>query len=205
MPKRVIKTAPNDIETALYSQGFSVVAGVDEVGRGPLCGPVMACAVILPEGLIIEGVNDSKKMTEARREKLAEEIKQAAISYAFGIVEAEEIDRINILQATLKAMEIAVGGLKTAPQAVLVDGISAPKIDAKTICVKKGDSASHLIAAASILAKVARDNIMQTLHNEFPFYEWQNNKGYGTAAHIAAIKEHGLSPHHRRSFCKGFL
>jgi ribonuclease HII len=203
--KKII-TAPNNIEAALYADGFFSVAGVDEVGRGPLAGPVMTCAVILPQDLIIEGVNDSKKMTASRREYLAEEIKKAAISYAFGVAEPEEIDRINILQATLKAMSQAVEKLHDAPGAVLVDGISVPELNCeKIICVKKGDSVSHLIAAASILAKVKRDSIMQTLHEEFPQYQWQNNKGYGTAAHIAAIREHGLSPYHRRSFCKAFI
>ncbi|MCL2578036.1 MAG: ribonuclease HII [Defluviitaleaceae bacterium] len=206
MRKREIITASNELETTLYAEGFSPVSGVDEVGRGPLAGPVMACALILPEGLIIEGVNDSKKMTATRRENLAEEIKKAAISYAFGIIEPAEIDRINILQATLKAMAQAVEGLQIVPKAVLVDGTTPPKLLCeRVICVRKGDSASHLIAAASILAKVERDNIMQALHEEFPQYDWQKNKGYGTAVHITAIRQYGISPYHRRSFCKGFL
>jgi len=197
-----MNTAPNTHESALAIEGFLPIAGVDEVGRGPLAGPVLSCALILPDGLVISGVNDSKKLSEKRREELAEKIKCEAISYAFGIVSPEEIDRINILQATLLAMAQAVQALKIAPAATLVDGIHAPKIPGKIVCVKKGDSSSHLIAAASILAKVERDKIMQELHGKFPVYAWDKNKGYGTAAHMAAIREHGLSPHHRKSFCR---
>jgi ribonuclease HII len=196
-----VKTAPSTIENGLTAEGFSPVAGVDEGGRGPLAGPVVACAVILPEGLVIEGVYDSKKVTEKRREKLAFAIKEAAISYAYGIIEPEEIDRINILQATLRAMEIAVTGLSAVPAAVLVDGTVPPVLsDCRIICVPKGDSSSHIIAAASILAKVKRDAIMRRLSEEYPQYLWDKNKGYGTAAHIAAIREFGLCPAHRRSF-----
>jgi ribonuclease HII len=184
----------------LYSQGITPIAGVDEVGRGPLAGPVVACAVILPEGIVIEGVNDSKRISEKRRGELAAAIKEKAISYAFGIIEPEEIDRINILQATLKAMAAAVAALEIAPSVALVDGISAPDCSCKVMCVKKGDSASHIIAAASILAKVLRDNIMRELHELHPDYAWDSNKGYGTAAHFAAIRKFGLSPAHRRSF-----
>ena len=196
---RKIITAPSDIENGLYARGISPVAGVDEVGRGPLAGPVVACAVILPEGIVIEGVNDSKKISEKRREILADRIKQSAVSYAYGVV--WEIDGINILQATLKAMADAVAALEVVPKIAIVDGISAPRCICAVQCVKKGDSASHLIAAASILAKVKRDNIMKGLHAAHPQYSWDTNKGYGTAAHIAAIREFGLSPAHRRSFC----
>lgn len=202
---RKIKTAPNNMEAALVADGFFPVAGVDEVGRGPLAGPVVACAVILPEGLVIAGVNDSKKVAEKMRAQLAAAIKEAAVSYAFGIISPEEIDRINILQATMKAMAQAVNLLSAAPSAALIDGTTPPPLSCKTICVPKGDSASHIIAAASILAKEKRDNIMKKLHAEFPAYAWDANKGYGTAAHIAAIREFGLSPAHRRSFCKKFL
>ncbi|MCL1844872.1 MAG: ribonuclease HII [Defluviitaleaceae bacterium] len=200
---RKIITAPNDIENALAQQGFAPIAGVDEVGRGPLAGPVVACAVILPEGFVIPGVNDSKKISEKRREELAAKIKQTALAYAFGIIDPQEIDEINILQATLKAMSNAVSALEIAPRIALVDGISAPNCACEVRCVKKGDSASHLIAAASILAKVLRDNIMRELHAEFPDYAWDTNKGYGTAAHIASIRRLGLTPAHRKSFCKG--
>jgi ribonuclease HII len=211
------KTAPSDIENGLISQGFWPVAGVDEVGRGPLAGPVVACAVVLPEGLVIDGVYDSKKVTEKRRLLLAEQIKDAALAFSLSVIEPEEIDKLNILQATLKAMSLAIEGLHehlmiwgkaVGPKAVLVDGNTPPKLadsDCKVVCVTKGDSASHLIAAASIVAKVERDLLMKKLHDEYPMYMWDNNKGYGTAAHIAAIKEHGLCKAHRRSFCKKFL
>jgi ribonuclease HII len=207
--EKVLKTAPSDIENGLIAQGFSPVAGVDEVGRGPLAGPVVACAVILPEGCVIPGVYDSKKVSEKRRLVLAEKIKAAALAYTFSIIEPEEIDRINILQATLKAMSLAVDGLTDLmflSKAVLVDGNTPPALSdpsCKILCVTQGDSKSHLIAAASILAKVERDSIMQRLHLEYPIYNWDKNKGYGTAAHRAAIAAHGLCPVHRRSFCKG--
>ena len=204
-----IVTAPSLIEDGLIAQGFSPIAGVDEVGRGPMAGPVVACAVILPDGQLIPGVNDSKKLTEKRRTALAEEIKNAAISYAFGIIQPHEIDEINILQATLKAMVLAVGALKVQPSAILVDGTIAPKFSEnphqKIICIPKGDSSSHLIAAASILAKVKRDNIMMELHERFAAYNWAKNKGYGTAAHMEAIEKFGLSPLHRKSFCKKWI
>lgn len=199
-----MKTAPSTIEDNLTAEGFSPIAGVDEVGRGSLAGPVVVCALILPAGLVIEGVYDSKKVTAIRREKLAAEIKKAAISYAFGIIEAEEIDRINILRATMMAMVKAVEGLNPAPAVALVDGNTPPDCNCKVICVPKGDSASHLIAAASILAKVERDNIMQELCIKYPQYGWDANKGYGTAAHREALQKHGLSPAHRKSFCRGF-
>ncbi|MCL2456400.1 MAG: ribonuclease HII [Defluviitaleaceae bacterium] len=199
------KTAPSKIENDLIADGFFPIAGVDEVGRGPLAGPVVACALILPEGLVIEGVNDSKKVSEKNREKLSRIIKESAVSYSFGIIEPEEIDRINILQATLKAMSIAIEKLSVAPKIALVDGISPPKIEnVRVICVPKGDSFSHLIAAASILAKVERDNIMNALHAANPEYCWDANKGYGTAAHIAAIKSHGICAAHRKTFCRSF-
>ena len=233
--KRKLKTAPNTIEKSYAERGFSPIAGVDEAGRGPLAGPVVVCALILPEGLVIEGVNDSKKVTALRREKLAVAIKEAAISYAFGIVQPEEIDRMNILQATLYAMSTAVAGLSdfggskrsrdsensadtgdsenfensqdsgTTPVVALIDGTVSPTLPAgiRAVCVEQGDSASHLIAAASILAKVERDNIMQKLHEAYPQYGWDKNKGYGTPAHMDALREHGLSPQHRKSFCRG--
>ena len=202
----MLKTAPSDIENGLISNGHTPLAGVDEVGRGPLAGPVVACAVILPEGLIIEGVNDSKKVSEKKREKLAETIMESAISYAYGIIEPAEIDEINILQATLKAMTIALEGLSILPKYALVDGTTPPKTERgiRIICVPQGDSSSHLIAAASILAKVKRDKIMRELHEMHPQYKWDTNKGYGTAAHNAAIREFGLCPAHRRSFTSSF-
>jgi len=195
-------TAPTIIEDSYIAHGISPIAGVDEAGRGPLAGPVVACAVILPAGLVIEGVNDSKKITEERRDKLAVCIKTQALAYAFGIVDVAIIEEVNILQATMLAMQNAVECLKTAPKFVLVDGNKLPHLPCEALCIKKGDSASHLIAAASILAKVARDNMMLELHQKYPFYGFDRHKGYGTKAHTDAIAKHGLCPAHRVSFCK---
>jgi len=197
-------TAPTIIEDSYIARGISPIAGVDEAGRGPLAGPVVACAVILPEGLVIEGVNDSKKTTEKRRHELAARIKTQALAYAFGIVDVATIEDINILQATMLAMQNAVEGLKMAPNFVLVDGNKLPVLPCEAICIKKGDSASHLIAAASILAKVERDNIMLELHQKYPFYGFDKHKGYGTKAHRDAIAKYGLCPAHRVSFCRNF-
>lgn len=197
-------TAPTIIEDSYIARGISPIAGVDEAGRGPLAGPVVACAVILPAGLIIEGVNDSKKITEKRRHELAVRIKTQALAYAFGIVDVATIEDINILHATMLAMKNAVEGLKTAPNFVLVDGNKLPVLPCEAICIKKGDSESHLIAAASILAKVERDNIMLELHEKYPLYGFDKHKGYGTKAHRDAIEKHGLCPAHRVSFCRNF-
>ena len=194
-------TAPTIIEDSYIAAGYSPIAGVDEAGRGPLAGPVVACAVILPAGLIIERANDSKKLSPKLREELAERIKTHTLAYAFGIVDVQIIEEINILQATLTAMRIAVEGLSVAPQMVLVDGNKLPALPCEAICIKKGDSASHLIACASILAKVKRDNIMLELHEKYPLYGFDKHKGYGTKAHKNAISMHGLCPAHRASFC----
>jgi len=150
------------------------------------------------------GVNDSKKVSEKKRERLAVLIKEAAICYAYGIVSPSEIDRLNILQATLAAMAMAIDGLETTPKFALVDGTTPPKCACKVICVPQGDAASHLIAAASILAKVKRDTMMKELHSLHPQYSWDANKGYGTAAHREAIKSFGLCSEHRRTFCERF-
>ena len=195
-------TAPTIIEDSYVARGVWPVAGVDEVGRGPLAGPVVTAAVILPPGLVIDGVNDSKKLTQHRREELALQIKGESIAYAYGIVDVDVIEEINILQAALLAMKIAVEGLPTAPKIVLVDGNQLPDLPYDAVCIKKGDSASHLIAAASILAKVKRDAIMQQLHNEYPAYGFNKHKGYGTKVHQDAIKEHGLCQHHRLKFVR---
>jgi len=211
MPSRAkaLKTAPDSLERLLCLSGFFPVIGVDEAGRGPLVGPVVACALVLPDGLVIEGVNDSKKVPALRREKLTAEIKTASLAYAFGIVNAAEIDRINILQATMQAMNHAVSEVLEAcranPAIALVDGTTPPLCPCPVMCIAKGDSHSHLIAAASILAKVKRDTIMEDLHKQYPEYGFDQHKGYGTAAHIAAIKQHGLCPEHRRSFCRKFV
>jgi len=198
-------TAPTIIEDSYTSRGISPVAGVDEAGRGPLAGPVVACAVILPAGLVVEGVNDSKKLSEKRRQELAARIKSEALAYAFGIVDVPMIEEINILQATLLAMKIAVEGLTTAPKMVLVDGNKLPTLPCEAVCIKKGDSASHLIAAASILAKTKRDAIMLELHEKYPMYGFDKHKGYGTKTHRDAIAQHGLCPQHRPGFCRKAL
>jgi len=195
-------TAPTTHEDSFVSQGLTPVAGVDEAGRGALVGPVVACAVVLPQGLVIEGVNDSKKIPPARRAELATRIKKEALAYAFGIVDVDVIEEINILQAALLAMRQAVESLTTKPQVVLVDGNKLPKLSCTAHAIKQGDSASHLIAAASILAKVERDAIMQKLHEEYPMYGFDKHKGYGTVLHKAMLKEHGLCPYHRKTFCE---
>ena len=204
MRKRELITAPTTIEDAYFAKAIWPVAGIDEAGRGPLAGPVVACAIILPHGVIIEGVNDSKKISIKRREKLAEIIKKLSICYAFGIIEPHEIDKINILQATLKAMSSAIDNLEIIPEIALVDGNARPQLSCKITCVVGGDSASHLIAAASILAKVERDRIMLELHKQYPHYGFDTHKGYGTIKHREAMKEHGLCPQHRESFCHGY-
>ena len=193
-------TSLDTCEAVLYENGLHPIAGVDEAGRGPLAGPVVACALTLPPGLIIEGVTDSKKLSESRRESLAVKIKTAAISHSYGIIGAAAIDEINIHQAALMAMALAIEKLHIRPKVVIVDGKFPPKIPHPTIHIIKGDIHSHLIAAASILAKVARDEIMLQMHNTYPQYGFNKHKGYGTKAHKAAIKEHGLCPEHRVSF-----
>ena len=198
------KTAPSVCEDILLESGLFPVVGVDEAGRGPLAGPVVACALVLPSGHIIEGVNDSKKLSAKRREHLSDIIKETAVSYAFGIVQAIEIDRINILKATLLAMTKAVDGLSQKPKVALVDGTTPPPCPCPVICITRGDSESHLIAAASILAKVKRDTLMTELHNLYPMYGFAAHKGYGTAAHREALHRYGLCPQHRKSFCHGY-
>jgi len=194
------KTAPNTCEAIFYERGLSPVAGVDEAGRGPLAGPVVACAVILPPGLIIDGVYDSKKLSAARRAELAKMIKASAVSYSYGIVDASIIDKINIHQAALLAMAKAVEGLVPSPKVVLADGKFPPPVPSPCLYIIKGDAHSHLIAAASILAKEARDDIMEKLHDTYPQYGFNKHKGYGTAIHRAAIREYGPCPVHRVSF-----
>ena len=188
-------------EEALYQAGFLTVGGVDEAGRGPLAGPVVASAVILPRGLVIEGVDDSKKLTAKRRSELAAVIKETALSYAIGYVDCKTVDTINILQATLLAMRYAVETLTVKPDALIIDGLQAPKLDKiYTVCLPYGDTLSHSCAAASIIAKTERDAIMVKIHEQYPHYGFNIHKGYGTKAHINAIKEFGLCPQHRVSF-----
>jgi ribonuclease HII len=175
------------------------IAGVDEAGRGPLAGPVVASAVILDRARIPEGLADSKTLTEKRRDALAPEIRATAM-VGVGIATVEEIDRINILQATLLAMSRAVAALPVSPDACIIDGNQKPKLDCRAETVVKGDGKSLSIAAASIIAKTTRDAIMRDLDQAFPHYGWASNKGYGSAAHMAALAAHGPTPHHRTSF-----
>ena len=192
----------------LYEQnavnaGYKVVCGIDEAGRGPLAGPVHAAAVILPIGLEIEGLNDSKKLSEKKREQLFDVICEKAIDYSIGVATEKEIDEINILNATFLAMHRAVEGLKIKPDYALIDGNRYPKIPFVTEeTVVKGDAKSMSIAAASILAKVSRDRFMLEKAKEYPEYCFEKHKGYGTKVHYEAIKEFGPSPMHRLTFLK---
>lgn len=176
------------------------IAGVDEVGRGPLAGPVVAAAVILNPEKPVQGIKDSKKLTEKQREQLAEKIRETAISYAIGRCEVDEIDNINIFQASLLAMQRAVMQLNVKPHEVIVDGKFSPVLPYPTRAIIKGDETEKSIGAASILAKVYRDQEMKQLHVLYPQYGFAQHKGYATEFHLAAIKQYGISPVHRRSF-----
>ena len=183
-----------------FENNFSLpIAGIDEVGRGPLAGPVIAAAVILDRKNIPEGINDSKKIPKAKRILLAEKIKENSI-YAYGAASEIEIDEINILQASLLAMKRASDGLSIVPKTTLIDGNCKPDIKNNTISIIKGDSKSVSIAAASILAKVYRDEIMLKYSKQFPEYGFQTNSGYGTKEHLSALKNYGITPIHRKSF-----
>lgn len=192
-------------ENKYISQGKNLICGVDEAGRGPLAGPVCAAAVIMPEGLIIESVNDSKKLTAKKREKLFDIIKNEAICYSVAFASASEIDEINILNATHLAMTRAVEGLEKAPEVVLVDGNSLPKWYYNSEAIVKGDAVCHSIACASILAKVSRDRLMLLEAEKYPQYSFEKHKGYGTKVHTQAIKEYGPCPIHRKTFLKKIL
>lgn len=186
--------------------GFKNICGIDEAGRGPLAGPVYAAAVILPLGLEIYGLNDSKKLSEKKREQLFPVICEKALAYSVGFATEQEIDEINILNATFLAMKRAVEGLKIKPDYALVDGNRYPKIGGVTEeIVIKGDAKSMSIAAASILAKVSRDRFMLKLHEQYPEYQFDKHKGYGTKAHYEALKKYGISPVHRRTFLKKII
>lgn len=187
------------------SENIKLIAGVDEVGRGPLAGPVVAAAVIFDNETIIEGIDDSKKVSEKKRELLIDIIKKKAISFGIGIIYEDEIDEINILQASLKAMKIAVEQMSIKPDLILIDGNKSFPIDIQTKTIIKGDSKSFSIAAASILAKVTRDRMMIELAKKHPEYSWEKNKGYGTKVHIQSIKEHGATSYHRKSFLGNIL
>ena len=194
------------IERELLSKGYRYIVGVDEVGRGPLAGPVVCAAVVMPldEELLIEGVDDSKKLSEKKRETLSTLIKEGAIAYTIVEVSEKIIDEINILEATRLGMKQAVEGLSVTPDIVLTDGNMTIDIPFKQHSVIGGDALSYSIGAASIIAKVHRDHMMDEYAKEYPAYAFEKNKGYGTAVHIQAIKEQGLCPIHRRTFTKKF-
>lgn len=192
------------IEEALYSQGIRQICGVDEAGRGPLAGPVCAAAVILPPHLEIPGLNDSKKLTDKRRRELVPIIQEQAIAYGIGFASHEEIDSINILQATFLAMERAIGQLEGKAEFALIDGNREKDFGLPVRTVVKGDSLSANIAAASVLAKVTRDDLMESLAREYPGYGFEIHKGYGTKAHYEALRELGPSAVHRMTFLKKF-
>ncbi|WP_349948091.1 ribonuclease HII [Lacrimispora sp. BS-2] len=182
-----------------------LVCGIDEAGRGPLAGPVVAGAVILPRACEILFLNDSKKLSEKRREALYEEIREKASAFAVGVVGADRIDEINILQATYEAMRLAINKLGVEPEVLLNDAVTIPGIAVSQVPIVKGDSKSVSIAAASIMAKVTRDHMMEEYDKIFPEYGFAKHKGYGTAVHINALKEFGPCPIHRRSFIKNFV
>ena len=193
-------------ENELREKGFKTICGIDEAGRGPLAGPVVIASVIMPANSMIEGVNDSKKISEKKREKIYDQILEEAISYGVAIIGQDEIDEINILNATKKGLTVSLQELTEKPDLIVVDALNG--IDTMGIpyeSIIKGDAKCYSIAAASILAKVTRDRIMREWDKIYPKYGFEKHKGYGTAAHIAAIKEHGLCPIHRRSFTKNFV
>ena len=193
-----------EIENSLYSETVQLICGVDEAGRGPLAGPVCAATVILPRELQIPGLTDSKKLTDKKRRELFPVIQEKAVAYGIGLASEQEIDEINILQATFLAMQRALGALSVKPDLALIDGNRERDFGIPVKTVVKGDSLSANIAAASILAKVTRDDIMIQLSEQYPEYGFEIHKGYGTKAHYAALAEHGASPVHRRSFLKKF-
>ena len=190
------------LENELYDSGISMLCGVDEAGRGPLAGPVCAAAVMLPRGIVIDGLNDSKKLSEKRREQLYGEITAKALHWSVAFASVEEIEELNILGATYLAMNRAIAGLGVVPELALIDGNRAVGVEYKTRCVVGGDGKCADIAAASIIAKVTRDWLMYQLDRQYPGYGFAKHKGYGTAAHYAAIRELGASPVHRPSFLR---
>lgn len=199
-----VKEKPNlyEIENTLHERGLTLICGVDEAGRGPLVGPVCAAAVILPHGLVIDGLNDSKKLTEKKRDALYDVITAQAVAWAVGLATPQEIDALNILQATYLAMRRAVGGLAFVPDYVLVDGNGDPHLSLTTETVVKGDGKVACIAAASVLAKVTRDRLLTELGERYPQYGFEKHKGYPTKEHYEAIARHGVTQEHRQSFLK---
>ena len=193
-------------EENLYNEGLKYICGIDEAGRGPLAGPVVVASVIMPADSMIEGVNDSKKVSEKKREKLYDQILEEAISYGVGIVGQDEIDEINILNATKKGLTMSLKELTVKPDLIIVDALT--HIDTMGIpyeSIIKGDAKCYSISAASIIAKVTRDRIMREWDKVYPEYGFEKHKGYGTSAHIEAIKKYGLCPIHRKSFTTHFI
>jgi ribonuclease HII len=192
-------------EKKYYQQGSEYICGIDEVGRGPFAGPVVAGAVILPKDELILGLNDSKQLTRAKREELYDIITEKAVAWAIGIRSEKVIDEINILQATFAAMRDAVGKLSVRPDLLLNDAVNIPELDIKQVPIIKGDTLSASIAAASIIAKVTRDRMMEEYDEVYPGYHFAENSGYGVPKHIAALKDLGPCPIHRRSFIKKYI
>ena len=191
-----------EFEKEALAKGYKSVCGVDEAGRGPLAGPVCAAAVILPEGVIIDGVNDSKKLSEKKRESLFDVIREQALSYSIAYATVDEIEEINILNATMLAMRRAIDGLDIKADYAMIDGNKIPPIDIDAECIVKGDAKSMSIACASILAKVSRDRLLYKYAEEYPMYGFDKHKGYGTKAHREAILKYGPCPYHLKSFLK---
>lgn len=194
-----------EYENAALNSGFEVICGIDEAGRGPLAGPVYAAAVILPKGHIVEGVNDSKKISEKKRDLLFDKIIDECVCYSIGTASEQEIDEINILQATFLAMRRAVAGLEIKPDIALIDGNKKPGLDIAEQTIVKGDSKSANIAAASIIAKVSRDRYMLEMAEKYPEYQFEKHKGYGTKLHYEMLEKYGISPIHRKTFLKKLL
>lgn len=191
-----------EFENAAISKGYKAVCGVDEAGRGPLAGPVCAAAVILPKGVVIDGVNDSKKLSEKKREALFDVIREQALAYSIAYATVEEIEEINILNAAMLAMKRAVDGLNIKADYAMIDGNKLPDLSIESECIVKGDARSMSIACASILAKVSRDRLLYKYAEEFPMYGFDKHKGYGTVAHREAILKYGPCKYHRPSFLK---
>ena len=198
---RVVQMCEYEKEYGVYSY----ICGIDEAGRGPLAGPVVAGAVILPKDCRILYINDSKKLSEKRRNELFDIIKEEAVTYGIGIIDAARIDEINILQATYEAMRSAINNLNPSPDILLNDAVTIPKVDIKQVPIIKGDAKSISIAAASVLAKVTRDRIMEEYDKKYPEYGFAKHKGYGTKQHIQALEQFGASPIHRRTFITKFV
>lgn len=195
-----MSTPTKQFEQQLHGDGYTMIAALDEAGRGAWAGPVVAAAVVMPSTPRLRGIRDSKQLSASKREQLAQRIRETATTHALGIVEAHEIDALGIARANILAFERAIAGLTQQPDHLLIDAFSIDTIDIPQTAIIRGDQKVYSIAAASILAKVARDAILIELHTQHPAYAFNTHKGYGTAAHRAAIEQHGITPQHRRSF-----